>query len=254
MILALIGAALIGLTLGLLGSGGSILTVPVLTYLVGHPGKVAIAEGLAIVGLIALVSSVGYLWERSVDKRSVLLFGLPGLAGAYGGAALSAFVPGPVQLLLFAVVMLLAAWSMFRPRAGGEDAALVRPAWHILLAGLGVGVLTGLIGVGGGFLIVPSLVLLVGLDMRRAVGTSLVVIALNSTVGFLKTLGVLSAAGLAVDTRLILIFAAIGAVGAVVGSRVGRHVPQAQLRRGFAVFLVVMGAFILWQELPGVLS
>jgi uncharacterized protein len=254
MLLALLSATLIGLTLGVLGSGGSILTVPVLTYLVGEPGKVAIAEGLAIVALIALVSSAAYLRERAVDGRSVALFGGPGLVGAYAGAALSAHVPGAMQLVLFAAVMLLAAAMMVRGRADARADAPARPAVLVAAAGLGVGLLTGLIGVGGGFLIVPALVLLVGLDMRRAVGTSLVVIALNGAVGFARSLGVLDAAGLSVDARLIAVFAAVGAVGALAGGVLARRIPQARLRQSFAVFLVAMGVFILYQELPAVLT
>lgn len=256
MIYAWIGAVLIGLSLGLLGSGGSILTVPVLVYLAGVPGKVAIAESLAIVAVIALVGAVPYAWQRLVDVRSVLFFGLPGIVGTYGGAFLSQFVSGGVQLVLFAGVMLVAAALMFRSRerSEGEEAKRRHPAWQIALEGLGVGVLTGLVGVGGGFVIVPALVLLGGLPMRLAVGTSLVIIALKSAAGFAKYLDVLGADGLSVDWKLIGVFAVIGVAGSMAGSRLGGYVPQATLKKGFAVFLVVMGVFVLWRELPGVLS
>ncbi len=125
MIFAWIGAALIGLSLGLLGSGGSILTVPVLVYLVGEPEKLAIAESLAIVGGISLIGAIPYALKRQIDWRSVLWFGGPGVVGTYLGAALSVYLSGVVQLLLFAAVMLLAAVMMFRPsKVPGEGAAL----------------------------------------------------------------------------------------------------------------------------------
>ena len=253
MLYVWLGALAIGLTLGLLGSGGSILTVPVLVYLAGEPEKVAITESLAIVGAIALSGAVPYAFQRSVDWRSVAFFGGPGLAGAYLGATLARFVPGPVQLVLFAVVMLGAAWTMYR---GRREAAGGRPRqvpWKTALLGL-VGTMTGLVGVGGGFLIVPALVLLVGLPMRLAVGTSLCIIALNSFTGFLKYLDVLAETEGAVDWRLVGLFVAVGVVGTLIGNRIGGRVPQAALRRVFAVFLVVMAAFILWRELPEVLG
>lgn len=255
MLYALLGAVAIGLVLGLLGSGGSILTVPVLVYLAGQPDKVAIAESLAIVGAIASVGAAGYARQRLVDWRSVAGFGLPGLVGTYGGAVLAARVSGAAQLTLFGAVMLLAAGAMLKGRGGLEGAARpARPAWLVALLGAGVGVMTGLVGVGGGFLIVPALVLLVGLDMRLAVGTSLSIIVLNSAVGFWKHLDTLTAAGGAVDWRLVGAFAAIGIVGSLVGVRLSGRVPQAALRRGFAVFLVAMGVFILATEGPAALA
>ena len=258
MLYALLGAVAVGLVLGLLGSGGSILTVPVLVYLAGQPEKVAIAESLAIVGAIAAVGAVPYARQRLVDWHSVLYFGVPGVVGTYGGAALSAFVPGAVQLALFAVVMLVAAALMARGRrepapAGAAPPARQPLAW-IAAEGLLVGVLTGLVGVGGGFLIVPALVLLGGLSMRRAVGTSLLIIAAKSAAGFWKYLDVLAEAGQGVDGRLIGVFAAIGIAGSFVGNAVSQRVPQAQLRRGFAAFLVAMGVFILYREAPSALG
>ncbi|MFG0294697.1 MAG: sulfite exporter TauE/SafE family protein [Maioricimonas sp. JB045] len=255
---SVVGAILIGLTLGLLGSGGSILTVPVLVYLLGHQDKVAIAESLAIVGGIALAGMIPYARARLIDWRSVVLFGLPGMAGTYGGAWLARFVSGPAQLTLFAGVMLIAAWMMIRRPAGSAGAATEpdepheHPYWMIALEGLAVGILTGLVGVGGGFLIVPALVLLGGLSMRMAVGTSLVVIALKSFSGFFKYLGVLQGLDLSVDWGTIGLFLAIGVVGSFVGHQIGSRINQLALRRGFAVFLIVMGLFVLGREIPRV--
>ena len=252
MLYALLGAVAIGLVLGLLGSGGSILAVPVLVYLADQPEKVAIAESLAIVGAIASVGALTYARQGLVDWKSVLGFGVPGIIGTYGGAALAAFVPGAAQLVLFGIVMILAAGAMLKGRAGMESGRQKRPAWVVALLGAGVGVMTGLVGVGGGFLIIPALVLLVGLDMRLAVGTSLSIIVLNSATGFLKYLDVLQASGGGVDWGLVGLFAAIGIGGSLVGAKMSQRVPQKQLRRGFAVFLVCMGVFILVQEGPRV--
>lgn len=254
MIYALIGAVAIGLVLGLLGSGGSILTVPVLVYLAGEPSKVAIAESLAIVGIIAAFGALPYARQRLVDWRSVLYFGVPGILGTYGGAALSAYVPGPAQLMLFAVVMLFAAGLMLRGRKEAAGETRRQPLWLIAAEGLAVGVLTGLVGVGGGFLIVPALVLLGGLSMRMAVGTSLLIIAAKSAAGFWKYTAVLAATSLAVDWQLIGIFALIGVAGSFVGNRLSQRVPQAALRKGFAVFLLAMGVFILYKEAPAALA
>ena len=187
------GGMLIGVCLGLLGSGGSILTVPLLIYLLGHEPKPAIAESLAIVGGIAFIAAIGPTLRRRVDWASVLFFGIPALAGTVGGVWVSQFMSGAWQLAIFAVVMMLAAVLMFR--GGGEGATEDRPPRtrrDLALAvaeGVGVGVLTGIVGVGGGFLIVPALVLLARLPMRIAVGTSLVIIALKSVVADMEGLG-----------------------------------------------------------------
>jgi uncharacterized protein len=255
-----IGALLIGLSLGLLGSGGSILTVPVLVYLLGHDDKAAIAESLGIVGAIALIGAIPYTRTREVDWRNVLLFGLPGMAGTYGGAWLSQFVTGAAQLTLFAVVMLAAAWLMFRQPAARSDAGKhANPverhaAWKIVLEGLAVGVLTGLVGVGGGFLIVPALVLLGQLPMRRAVATSLPIVALKSFSGFFTYLAVLNSQDIAIDWNTIGLFVLLGTAGSLVGNVIGSRVNQRSLRRVFAVFLVGMGIFVLAKEAPRVFT
>ena len=252
MMLAVVGAVVIGLSLGLLGSGGSILTVPVLVYVLGHADKPAIAESLAIVGGIALIGALPGVFGKRVDWRMVLFFGVPAMAGTWLGALVSLWVPGAIQLLIFALVMLLAAGFMLRgsgptakTTAKNVGGNIDGPNVLLVLAeGLGVGVLTGLVGVGGGFLIVPALVLLGGLGMRKAVATSLVIIVGKSAVGFWKYLSVLGDLNMEVDWPIIGLFIAIGGGGAILGSRIGGRVDPRSLRRWFGVFLVVMGIVI----------
>jgi uncharacterized membrane protein YfcA len=248
MFAAWLGALLVGLVLGLLGSGGSILTVPVLVYLVGEPSKLAIAESLGIVTLVSFVGALPFVYRRQVSWRCVILFGGPGMGGAYLGAWLSTFMSGALQLAIFAVVMLLAAVMMFRGQGPVSPDDERRVFWKVMLDGLGVGVLTGLVGVGGGFLIVPALVLLGGLSMHLAIGTSLFIISVKSMSGFVKYVDVLGDAGLTMHWDLMLVFSLIGIVGSFVGGKVGAYVPQARLKRGFALFLVVMGVVILGQN------
>lgn len=247
MIYAWLGAALVGVSLGLLGSGGSILTVPLLVYVVGEPQKLAIAESLAIVGGISVVGALPFVWRRQVHWRSVLWFGLPGMAGTFAGAYLSQFVSSAVQLSLFALIMLVAAVTMWqgRERETGTEAQL---AWQIVLEGLGVGLVTGLVGVGGGFLIIPALVILGGLPMQLAVGTSLSIITLNALSGFAKHLNLLSADQ--VNWSLVGLFIGLGILGSFVGSALSQRLPQALLRRVFAGALVLMGIYILYTNLP----
>lgn len=248
-----LGALAIGLVLGTLGSGGSILTVPVLVYLFQQPEKVAIAGSLAVVGSISFAGAIPYAARRMIEWRAVALFGLPGMVAAYGGAWIGRYIPGTLQLLLFAIIVLLAAALMLRPR----PLAAPHPPkswWALSIAGIGVGLMTGLVGVGGGFMIVPALVLLIGLPIHRAVGTSLCIIVLNAFAGFHKYLGVLHARHLALDWTVLGAIAAIGIAGSLVGNAIGRRMPQAQLKRVFAVFLLIMGAYIIWRTVPGVIS
>lgn len=254
MVVAWLGALAIGISLGLLGSGGSILTVPILVYLVGQPDKVAIASSLAIVGSISLIGAVPFALSRRIDWRSVLFFGLPGMAGSVAGAFLSRFVSGTFQLLLFAVIMLLAAIFMLRPQKQEADGAHTPHAlWKVGLEGLIVGTITGLVGVGGGFLIVPALALLGGLPMHIAIGTSLLIIALKSFAGFFGYLNVLTELSLAVDWTVVVIFTGLGVIGSFLGNRLGRNIPQVLLKRVFAGFLLAMGAYIVYQNAPKIL-
>jgi uncharacterized membrane protein YfcA len=254
MALAILGALIVGLCLGLLGSGGSILTLPILTFLLGMPDKVAIASSLAIVGAISLFAAIPFARAGQVDTRSLLFFGVPSMIGSYLGAYISQFVSGPVQLAIFAGLMLIAAVLMLKPIAlheGGNPK--IRPKYKIAVDGLLVGIITGLVGVGGGFMIVPALVLLVHLPMRRAVGTSLSIIALKSLTGFIKHAQILNELDLVLDWNVIAVFSVVGVLGSQVGRILGSKVNQASLKRGFGFFLIAMGIFIVYRTLPDLL-
>ena len=253
MIFALFGALLIGLSLGVFGSGGSIITIPVLLYVLHHEDKVAIAESLGIVGAIAAVSAVPYARAGLVDWRTAILFGVPGMAGTYIGSWVAVFVAGYVQLLVFAVVMLCAAVMMWRrsranPVAAATEQHQKRSLFAIGAQGLVIGVLTGFVGVGGGFLIVPALVLLGGLPMRNAVATSLVIITFNAASGFWKHVHSLEGLDLSVNWRTIGLFALVGGLGSLVGKHLSARLNQAALQRGFAIFLIFISIFIVVRE------
>jgi len=253
MILGWIGAVFIGLSLGLMGSGGSILTVPVLVYLFGQDEKVAIAGSLAIVGTIALAGGLGYLKAKLIDWKTVFLFGIPGMIGTYLGAWVASYIPGIVQLVLFSLVMIAAAFMMMRKQQTSNDSH-ERHLVKIVIDGLIVGVITGVVGVGGGFLIVPALVLLGGLNMRNAVATSLIIIAMKSYSGFYKYLDVLKQQDLSLDWNTIGLVSVIGIFGTFLGNYLCNKIPQKKLKKYFAYFLLVMAAFILYKELPGVIN
>lgn len=240
-------AALVGLSLGLMGGGGSILTVPIFVYVLGFDPKVAIAMSLPVVGGTSLVGTLSHWKAGNVDLRMAALFGAVAMTGAYLGARLAVFLSGPLQLALLAVVMLAASVSMFRsarrPAASqAERPRAVSPGLLIPVA-LGVGLLTGLVGIGGGFLVVPALVVLARVPMKEAVGTSLLVIAMNSVAGFAGYLGHVDA-----PWGFMLAFTAVAALGIVAGTYLVRFVSQAALKQAFAVFLVLMGTFILYKN------
>jgi uncharacterized membrane protein YfcA len=240
-------ALAIGLSLGILGGGGSILTVPIFVYVMGYTAKQAIAMSLVVVGATSLVGAFRHWRAGNVDVRAALVFGVLAMIGARLGAELSRVVPGIVQLSLLGVVMLVAAALMLRPRGEGKEPPTRRNLVLSVAAtagvGLGVGLLTGLIGTGGGFLFVPSLVLLAQLPMKTAVGTSLFVIALSTAAGAFGYRG-----QAAVPWGVVALFTLIAIAGIFVGTRMLRYVSQQALRRAFAYFLFGMSAFVLYQN------
>ena len=238
-------AALMGVSLGLLGGGGSILTVPLLVYVLGFGAKTAVGMSLPIVGTTSLAGAFGHWRAGNVRLKTALLFGLAAMAGAYSGARLAEYLSGEVQLTILAVVMLAAAVAMIRRGSPADPVKGEAEPAHLTLlaAAVGVGVLTGIVGIGGGFLIVPALVLLARVPMKQAVGTSLVVIAMNSTAGFAGYLGQVE-----VPWGFMAGFTGVAIVGILIGTALVQFVSQTQLKRAFAVFLIGVGLFTLYQN------
>lgn len=248
LVLTLAAAVLVGVALGVLGGGGSILTVPILVYLAGLDAKHAIAMSLFVVGVTSAVGAIPHARAGRVRWRTALLFGATAMAGAYGGGRLAEFIPGGWLLAGFGVMMLATAVAMLRERRDRPAGTHREPRALLVVAeGITVGAVTGLVGAGGGFLVVPALVLLGGLPMSVAVGTSLVVIAMKSfaaLAGYLSTVHI--------DWSLALAVTAAAVLGGVLGARLAGRIPERLLRQGFGWFVVVMGAAVLTQQVPAV--
>ena len=260
-LLGLAGALGIGLSLGLLGSGGSILTVPVLAYLFGQDEKQAIAGSLLVVALVALTGAIAQVRRQRVDWTAVGWFGLPGVASASLGAFAGTLVGDGTQMLVFAGTMLAASVLLLRdagppagpaPSASPGSAAPRPPATlaRLVAGGTAVGLLTGFVGVGGGFLIVPALVLILRMPIASAVGTSLVIITLNAASGFAANLPRVLAGTLTLDPLVLGVVTALGMVGSLAGGRLGARLAPRHLRRGFGLLLLPLAAVVLWNNLP----
>jgi uncharacterized protein len=245
-------ALLIGLSLGLIGGGGSILAVPILVYVLGLNAKTAIAMSLAIVGMVSLIGVIPH-WRRGhVNFQTALSFAPPAMVGALLGSRLATLplVSDTLQLICFAVMMLIASYFMIRkPQTSlSNQAKLARPQTHqhpypwlaITLEGLGVGILTGFVGVGGGFMIIPALVLLGGIPMKEAIGTSLLIIASNSATGFLGYLNQVN-----INWNLTLTFTAVAILGVIWGTYFSSKIQGAKLQKAFGYFLIAIAVFIL---------
>ncbi|HET6969007.1 MAG TPA: sulfite exporter TauE/SafE family protein [Ornithinibacter sp.] len=249
----LVLAVLVGVALGLLGGGGSILTVPLLVYVAGLDAKEAIATSLLVVGVTSLAALVPHARAGRVRWRTGAIFGVAAMLGAYAGGRVAEFISGTVLLVAFALMMVATAVAMIRGRsragtggpgeAAGQGAARDLPVKLVLLEGVVVGLVTGLVGAGGGFLVVPALVLLGGLPMPVAVGTSLLVIAMKSFAGLA---GYLSS--VTIDWGLALAVTGMAVVGSVVGALLSGRVPQDRLRQAFGWFVLVMGVVVLGQS------
>ena len=248
MIALTIGLAVfVGIALGLLGGGGSILTVPLLAYVAGMDAKQAIATSLLVVGVTSAIGAISHARAGRVQWRTGLIFGAAGMAGAYAGGLLAQFIPGTVLLIGFAIMMIATAIAMLRGRKTVEatdsnDHRL--PVPKILAEGLVVGLVTGLVGAGGGFLVVPALALLGGLPMPIAVGTSLIVIAMKSFAGLA---GYLSS--VQINWTVALGVTAAAVVGALIGARLTAIINPDALRKTFGWFVLAMSSVILAQEI-----
>lgn len=263
-ILALLAGTATGIVLGLFGSGGSIIALPALLYLLHVEPKSAIAMSLGVVATTAFITAVRHWRGGNVDVPVALVFGLFGVAGSFAGTRLGLAVPATVQLSFFALVMYAAAWRMLRqppplsrPAAdivsAGDGVAALRCDTYfspcmarIALHGIGVGALTGLVGAGGGFLIVPALVLLSGIPMKQAIGTSLAIVAANSSAGFAGYLGRVS-----VDYGLMASFTAVTVGGSFLGTRLARTLSQDRLKKAFGLFLLAVASHILVKSVIG---
>ncbi len=257
------GAGLMGVTLGLIGGGGSILTVPILVYGFGVPGAIATFHSLFIVGVAAAVGALPYAGRKKVDFESALLFYpaslvgvtlarrwvLPAVPETVSAAGLS--VSKDLLILgLFAAVMLAASWSMLRKPTLSNSVPVKRSIRRAGMAGLGVGTLTGFVGAGGGFLIVPALVNRLGLPMERAVGTSLLIIALNSLSGFSVDL----LHGAPVRWELILLVTGASLVGIFAGTSLSKKIPGARLKPAFGWFVLIMGSLMMFRQIHDIMS
>lgn len=248
LIYALAGALAlaIGVVLGMLGGGGAIFTLPMLIYVLGIEPKKAIAMSLFVVGSTSSVASFVYARAGSVRWRMAGIVGVAASGGAYTGGRLAHFVPAAVLLVLFGLSMVVASLAMMKgtkKEADDEEHAL-----HIgraIVLGVAVGLFSGLVGAGGGFLFVPTLTLFGGLSLRDAIGTSLVIITMQSFAGFAGHIGQVE-----LDWTLVLSLSGAASFGSVVGTAIGKRVSTTILRRGFAWLILAMAFFMFVQHLP----
>lgn len=255
-LVVIVVGVVIGLLLGLTGGGGSIVTVPLLVYVVGLDAKVAIATSLLVVGLASLAAIVPHSRSGNVYWRTGIIFGLAGMVGAYTGGRIAQFVPDPMLLLFFAAVMIGSGSAMLRNRKPVDAARGAAPTEpqaralpRIVIDGLVVGIVTGLVGAGGGFLVVPALVLLGGLSMHAAIGTSLLVIAMKCFAGLA---GYIS--HVPIDMHSAVLVSTLAIIGTIAGSTLSKRVPEQLLKRGFGVFVLIIAAILIVIEGSALLS
>lgn len=243
MILGLVFSALIGLSLGLIGGGGSIITVPVLVYVLGVEAHEAVGMSLAVVGSTSLVGSFLHYRRGAVQLRTGLIFGVAGIVGALLGSPLTLLLRPAALMMAFGMLMVVVGTLMLRRKASDERVETGKKAliiWKALLAGLGVGILTGFLGVGGGFLVVPALVMFGGLGMKDAVGTSLFVIFLNCIAGLAG-----HSSQNHFDWNLLGLVTAMAVTGTIFGTLLSHRVASEKLQKGFALFVLGVAFFLV---------
>jgi len=263
-IIALVGyaaAIIIGVSLGLIGGGGSILTVPVLVYILGIDPVLATAYSLFVVGSTSLVGSFTYMRKQLVDYKTALVFAVPSFIAVFLTRKFVVpslpdplFAMGEMQvtksigiMVFFAIIMLAASYSMIKGSGKKDSEEENEVKFNIPLIaveGLVVGLITGLVGAGGGFLIIPALVLLAKLPMKMAVGTSLLIIAAKSLIGFLGDVS-----NQVIDWNMLLIFTGLSIVGIFIGSSLSKKINEKALKKGFGWFVLIMGVYIIFKEL-----
>jgi uncharacterized membrane protein YfcA len=245
LVLAAALSLAIGVILGMLGGGGAILTLPMLVYAVGVEPKAAIATSLFVVGATSMAGSTVHARAGTVRWKVGTIFGLAAMIGAYAGGRVAHLVPGGVLLVLFGALMVVTATAMLKGRSAGAREPEALRVGRALALGATVGFVSGLVGAGGGFLIVPALTLFGGLAIREAIGTSLLVIALQSFAGFAGHI-----THVHLDWTLVLVIAATSLAGSVLGAVLGAKVSPHGLRRGFAWLVLAMGLFMFFKQLP----
>jgi uncharacterized protein len=235
----------IGLSLGLLGGGGSLLTVPTLVYLIGQTPQAAVTTSLAIVGANSMIGAMFHGSHGRLNWKVALVFGSAGMLVSYLSASISRHISPELLLVAFAILMIGIGTLLLVRRAKEEQTEYVpRPMWLTFVSGSVVGLLTGILGVGGGFLVVPALVMLVGLPVQMAIGTSLIIIAMNSVAGFLGHIGSDS-----IDWMVTLVFTAAGLAGTFSGMKLSRRLSSSKLQKAFAVFVIGLAIFLLIDNL-----
>ncbi|MCF2950005.1 sulfite exporter TauE/SafE family protein [Paraglaciecola aquimarina] len=245
LLMLIISALVVGISLGLLGAGGSILTVPALILLLDMDEKTAITSSLLIVSLIALTGALSAFKQKLLVKKVLLWFALLSLPAASIGAQVGAWLPNGLQTIILASIMLFAAKKLFHPSS--IQGAKILSVKQLVVAASITGFITGLVGVGGGFLIVPALVLYAGLTMQQATANSLVLIALNGAVAFFSLR--VSGNALDLDWMVILIMAGVGALAVLLGQKISHFLDQTILKRSFSILLLLVALSLMTQSI-----